>query len=707
MLFLICNLCSAVIISHPYDHEGPVKSIRYKGYYYKENPESTYVVTGGSSYYEYNESGKCILDLQFYDNDSIQTKSVSFYSPQMEEKIKYNFDGKIISKQIIKFDSIRNEIENTELLGDGTIYYQWLSKYDIKGNKIEASYSGEFHGSEEIVYYGFDDKNRKNRQNSVTNKTTIEYRDKYRYDENGRVIEHQRSCLGYSREDESFKYYADGTIKEKSYYLYFKKDLTIKAVHKYNTLEQEIERNIYTPSGELLKTISSQYDSQNNIIEIRSYDFQSKFVEVFSHTYKYDENNNILEHNYFEEDGNLYEKEIYTYQDTFLIETQEFNFGNLSPGSTTTKYDLKGNIIESIVIDINENIVKRSEYKYDEFDNEIEERSTNPYRKFKLYQISTYDENNNLIELFEEQIYDDSTCYHTSKFEYDDSHNKVKSQYYYIKEKMDYDIFVYDSNRNVIEYREYNNYNKLLRNKEYIYDDSNELLEELEYDNNILTNHSIYRNGLIVEELNFLEDGNLEYSIKHEYDKYGNEILEEVTYPGEKYFPEYTYEYDTEGNKIVEVEYNSDGTIKNKTAYQYDGKKNKIEELDFNSDGKLLSKRNFRYNDKQKCIHEDYWNFEYDYKTTKLMKYNNNNKKIEEAIINDEGNITHKKAWRYNENNKLIEKCRYEKGQLKEKITYEYFTNHKIIEHFDNYLNYKTYKHDFLYDKKRQLDQRN
>lgn len=161
-----------------------------------------------------------------------------------------------------------------------------------------------------------------------------------------------------------------------------------KRVYKYDDAGNLIEENGYNLSGKLVNQSIYVYDEQNRKIQWTSMSYHpNERSKPHRYTYTYDKQGRLKEEKTFSDEGNGFmptdslgrpHKRILVYRDISKWETESyFNTSDAFVKMTTLSYDSKGNEIEDIEYDQNENVKEkiRYEYKFDKFGNWIEEKT--------------------------------------------------------------------------------------------------------------------------------------------------------------------------------------------------------------------------------------------------------------------------------------------------------------------------------------------
>lgn len=181
----------------------------------------------------------------------------------------------------------------------------------------------------------------------------------------------------------------------------------------------------------------------------------------------------------------------------------------------------------------------------------------------------------------------------TGVYEYDKNGNNVKITYYYGSDQAynGYDLFDYDGNGQMIEYREYSMNDELREHHTYRYDDTGNMIEDVEY----------------------REDGTPYERWTYEYDESGK-LLREIRFScysdeEQEVFSAWEYRYNEDGVLMYKIDYNDDFTKElYRETYFYDenGHLSRTESRDCGSD-KLMYYRVITCNERGEMIRDEWY----------------------------------------------------------------------------------------------------
>ncbi len=439
----------------------------------------------------------------------------------IESKAEYTEDGKFITKTI-------------DALGKKTLY-------DI--NPLNGLTNSITDPNEEITTYTYNDKEQITRVEKNEKEVNYTYNNqdlldtitsgnktyKFNYDNflNTKDIKINNNTLVTNEYENN-----NGNLYKTTYgngstvlYTYDELDRIKTIINDNNTI-----KNIYDNIGNLVKIeddnniYSYNYDLANKINKYKLENNSNEYII----DYKYDENDNITSKDY-----NLNEREeniTYDYNSDDAITKVTFDNNNLN-----YKYDYLGRLVSK---DINNNL--KQEYKYitngNKTSNTINEvkigNDIYSYKYDNLYNITDIYKNKELI----------------NHYEYDNFNELIKEDNYILNKTIEY---TYDTEGNILNRKEYElNTNTLIKTDTYEY--SNTLWEDqlTKFNNESITYDEI-GNPLTIgnkeltwvngRQLETYKDNNLE--IEYTYDKNGIRESKKVNNTLTKYF--------TENNKII------------------------------------------------------------------------------------------------------------------------------------------------------------
>lgn len=157
--------------------------------------------------------------------------------------------------------------------------------------------------------------------------------------------------------------------------------------------------------------------------------------------------------------------------------------------------------------------------------------------------------------------------------------------------------YVYDKNRNVLEWIGYSPKGKIVAKYVYSYNEQGKVIDEIFYKSPDLKNcnYKLVRSyddkGLLMGGVFYNSSGEVRSKYSFTYDDKGQRIKE--VYEDETHI----FGYDDNGNRTSQTTYLPDGTLKNSTQISYDGKGNVINEKWYDGEGVLYSDFTAKYND--------------------------------------------------------------------------------------------------------------
>lgn len=244
--------------------------------------------------------------------------------------------------------------------------------------------------------------------------------------------------------------------------------------------------------------------------------------------------------------------------------------------NSVQEFSKTGKLLVNKEYDADENLVFESKIEYNESDLTVKEINNHIFDGFEEVKLSTYDENNKLIE--------EKNIFHGGDF-------SIKK---YIKNEDDnsLEIIIYDEdneieessklffndNNKIIEKANFNEKGKLTDKTVFTYDDANDkILRKDELNKKGKPEKSIIYHYDEAERLIGITSenrkGKLTDWVKIEYDENNNPIMQE-TMAGVVVKTEYS------GNETIEKHYNASGNLINETTVVKDESGNTIKESD-------------------------------------------------------------------------------------------------------------------------------
>lgn len=522
-----------------------------------------------------------------YNNRGLVSKII--YSDGTSDSYLYDASGKLVEETNRvgattkkQYDSNGNLILVTNALGNQNSYV-----YDVRNRLVkEISPLGY------TVEYIYD-----SRGNKITTKTNGIIVESYEYDENNLPkkvydIHNQYVTFEYDLFGKVIKETSSiGTVKEYTYnqnqlLMQVKQDKTVWAKYTYDKYGQVI-----TEQDQRGNTYTYTYNSHGELIEknnikgfFKEYFEYSETTQKYSHTLNfsstsiYDLNGNLI--NYLEEDlyYSLSKEYSYVYDPNgYVIEERLIKFGaNEQDIVTTYQYDAYGNVLkETNALGV------MTRYEYDKLGNLI--KKFNPDGGIEQYFYNAdglliksinplggvvqyaYDANRNLIKQTNERGYVTTNTY--------DSKNQL--------------VTVKDSLGGTTKYR-YDKYGRLVaetnslnNTKEYSYDKYNRITI-ITYEDGSMEQMGYNSYGDIIKKTD-----KLEFVMRYTYDNFGNLIFTRDE-NGNMYS---TYKYDVLGRLDYEI-----GKHNVKTTYTHDAFGNIASELVYDGSGNFMYITDYKYN---------------------------------------------------------------------------------------------------------------
>ncbi|MBK7566251.1 MAG: hypothetical protein IPI31_00335 [Bacteroidetes bacterium] len=210
----------------------------------------------------------------------------------------------------------QREIKITSDLSESNLYGKVKSYREVEYKaitKFGKILKGEINSSKEIFF----NKNG-NMMEQISNYSdgSLEYKNTYKYDENGNLIEDSSSYWGFNSVSK-YLYDEAGNLLQMDY-MNTEDSLILRYIYKYDIDGRMAENSSYNSNGELHEKIKYKYDEMGNIVETTStnpnpllndityykHDLKGNMLEVNSkypdgsqnylNTYEYDEKGNVI-----------------------------------------------------------------------------------------------------------------------------------------------------------------------------------------------------------------------------------------------------------------------------------------------------------------------------------------------------------------------------------------------------------------------------
>ncbi len=240
------------------------------------------------------------------------------------------------------------------------------------------------------------------------------------------------------KESEYFAFDSGGTtiralsMESKKSYIFDKKGKSIEFI-KYNSNNHILSRYIYNydSNGNKIQDIEYSYSKLSKKIEYNLKDKTSEGFEFGSENEgsklknKYDNQGKLIEENYYDQLGNLGERDVYKYDEKGnFIEVKYIMPDGSYPRKLEFKYDTNNKMIEDNYYFSDDSIMSGTLYKYDEKGNQIERRSNTP-NTIPQISIYKYDSIGNMLE-WDSYYKSKIGRIYTYKYEYDKNYNWIK-----------------------------------------------------------------------------------------------------------------------------------------------------------------------------------------------------------------------------------------------------------------------------------------
>ena len=292
--------------------DGNVKSVESISYHYTEE-KGKYLYQKRIIFY--NQENRTLHDTYYDEEGAIIQKMITTHNENKDitHISSFTTGDKLEMKSISIYDEKGNILEQiADTYRRGHTQKRYLHNYDAEGKKIaieiyengilvsKTTLRNDEKNSTEIVY----DKN-----GNITRKIGK------LFDENKNIITRKV----YERENliiiEENSYDENGNLHEK-FVNNLKTKVQIREIKRYNHFNKVVEYSRkFTGNSNLYFKLIFEYDEKGNLIkEYKISDEEKESINYSGiHTYKYDEQNNVLEECEYDEEGEIYCKTTYEY----------------------------------------------------------------------------------------------------------------------------------------------------------------------------------------------------------------------------------------------------------------------------------------------------------------------------------------------------------------------------------------------------------
>ncbi len=230
----------------------------------------------------------------------------------------------------------------------------------------------------------------------------------------------------------------------------------------------------------------------------------------------------------------------------------------------------------------------------------------------------------------------------------------------------DIEVAVKEPEEYILNHREFDDNNNLVKEISYNADGSIEHINELKYDSL----------AYLIEELLYYEDNEIADHRKFERDEKGN-ILKEFVFYNDETYDTIHYKYDSDMNLLEKNTVNADGETDDKEIFEY-SKGNNILHALFDGNNKKHSEHTYEYNDAGKITELTEWDSDKNKKIRTVNKYNDDGILIKQLrYLNDD--LIAKLVFELDDKNKVYEVLD-EDTQHKNILKFSYDDRDNVIE---------------------------
>ncbi len=370
---------------------------------------------------------------------------------------------------------------------------------------------------------------------------------------------------------------------------------------EFNKEGNKIVTENYNSDGSFSERITYSYNDAGNLTEEVNYKLPPKaknqifyydknkekktFLDLsnlivnYRNKLVYDKKGNIIENIKYNAEDEIKSRLIYEYTNSgkLLLEINA-NSDSTVFSKKNNKYNIDGNLSETALLRFY-SIDAEKQYIYDEKNNKIEEKS---FTSGNTFSGQSFDESHNSAEL--EIMNSDGSIFNRTTYKYNEKREQIEKTSYNTDGSIIQRLtFKFDDKGNTIETKEYRDHQTIFAINRTDYDERGNLIKV-----NDMQSFSVSA-GYIEFEYN--EIGKLVNEIRHTAE---NTIEETITYG-----------YSENGNIIRETCEKSNGSQGYKRTFLYNNSQEIIEEAWFFDDNASNSRKTFQYDSKGNKIREE------------------------------------------------------------------------------------------------------
>ena len=229
-------------------------------------------------------------------------------------------------------------------------------------------------------------------------------------------------------------------------------------------------------------------------------------------------------------------------------------------------------------------------------------------------------------------------------------------------------VYVYDSNQNLIEESNFEYDNDLILKRKYvnIYDSKSNLIEKKEFNHEELivsnTRHKYNDVNKVIEDYEYTSENTFKLSRSYKYDN--NNFLIQETIHLENFDRYFLYKNDSTGNCVESRAELSNGNTEYIEKIKYDNNNNMTEYLRVKSDGSFDSREIHKYDLSNNLVEHVWYINEFKYEEKVVIEYDKFSNIISYTKYDVNGNIKNKVTcrYKYDSNNNWIECVKFDEN---------------------------------------------
>ncbi len=289
-----------------------------------------------------------IKSLKVYKSERDETEKDLILHRELNERgnrvkeITFSLDGEPVEEKEFTYNETGKLLQEKSHYAEDEVTEVLRFEYDVNGRitKTHKSYGEE--GDEDCTYYLYNTSGKIIEKRTESNEGEVEHKEVWMYegdklienvvtDYDGKIIERCR-----------FSYDEQGDVKEELRYT-SETEQELKILYDHHFDGKTPDTTVYNKAGNIVQRSRHTFDEKKRLItEIT--ETVNAGVKKFTSTFSYDDQDNLLETRLVDKNENLISKIVYKHN-TFNLVTEEVHYEEPSPGlelkqsSTFTEYE--------------------------------------------------------------------------------------------------------------------------------------------------------------------------------------------------------------------------------------------------------------------------------------------------------------------------------------------------------------------------------